>query len=139
MTKNLFVFLLVAMALNGCSLDDDSTPVAYGYAAITEVDLPDSFEFGETYDIDITYSLNSDCFIFSGFDMIRGEPNSRTVRAVVEAFGSNDCDDSLALPVEFTETLGFEVIFTEDYTFRFLTGIDEEGNETFLEYVVPVE
>jgi len=138
--KKSFLFILVVMSLiTSCSIDDGEPRVIYGYVGVTSVDLPDSFELNETYDIDVTYGIENECLVFSGFEMIRGEGNTRTVRTVVADYGSSDCDDIAAAPISATETLQFQVIFTEDYTFRFSTGVDEDGNETFLEYVVPVE
>ncbi|MGB5981204.1 MAG: hypothetical protein WBG46_03570 [Nonlabens sp.] len=125
--------------ITSCSIDDGEPPVNYGYVGVTSVEIPDSFEFGETYDIDVTYSVVNECLVFSGFEMIRGQGNTRTVRTVVADYGSNDCDDITDTPDSATETLQFQVIFMEDYTFRFSSGIDEDGNETFLEYIIPVE
>ena len=39
---------------------------------------------------------------------------------------------------EVVATLKFNVIYTEEYTFRFYAGDDADGNATYLEYTVPI-
>ncbi|ARN78499.1 hypothetical protein BST97_11150 [Nonlabens spongiae] len=137
MSRKVFLILLMVVGLAGCSLDDDNRPnVVYGYVGVDAVDVPDSFELGETYEIEVDLTLSNPCLDFAGFDMIRAEENTRIVRTVVAQYEGTDCDQEEARQI--TEIFEFQVIFTEDYTFKFLNGVDENGEETFLEFVVPV-
>lgn len=137
MSRKVLFILLMVVGLAGCSLNDDNLPnVDYGYIAVDAVDIPDSFELGETYEIEVDLTLESPCVDFAGFEMIRAEENTRIVRTVAAQYEGSNCDQEEARMV--TEIFRFQVIFTEDYTFRFLNGVDENGEETFLEFVVPV-
>jgi hypothetical protein len=137
MKMKLFITsLLVILGLTSCSIEDELPVISYGYEVAQSVIIPDSFNFGETYDIEVSFTLTNDCYIFSGFEMV---PNSiqRTVRIVSTQIQPNgSCENSI--PENQSKTLRFQVKSTGIYVFKFLSGYDDLGNETFLEFTVPV-
>ena len=143
MTKRFFLLLSVVLLSYSCSIDDGSTPINYYYTNISSVEMPQSFELGETYEIPVTFDVPGECYTFSGFEVVRGESmgrdenTSRTVRVVLAGFNESECEGDPT--IEVTRDLRFQVIFDQEYTFRFFTGSDDEGNPEFIEYVVPVE
>lgn len=130
--KTLICFLL----LSACSIEDDSMRISYQYVGVSDIVVPDSFVLGQSYDLEATLELPSDCFIFSGFEMDIFD-NQRYVRAVLTQIEANGTCENTE-PQMITEQLTFQALQREDYIFKFLTGYDDLGNEIYLEYTIPV-
>ncbi|ETN94134.1 hypothetical protein SAMN04487906_0379 [Zhouia amylolytica] len=131
------VFTFTALVLTSCSLDDDESNFHFEAMSITEVDLPESFVYGETYDFNITYEKPSSCYVFQGFDYVHSGNLERTVTAVASVYDDRACTEGITFE---TKILPFEVRFKGTYTFRFWTGINEETQQD--EYIIveiPVE
>ncbi len=132
------IFLFVACSwFSSCELDDDSPNFYFAALNAVEVDVPESFEHGKTYDIEVTYQRPNGCTFFEGFDVTK---TAKTDRDVV-VIGSVLTDGETACSQEVTEvvaTLKFNVIYTDEYHFRFYAGEDEDENPIYLEYTVPV-
>lgn len=133
--KRIVFILSVFFLVTSCDVGDDGSSVLYSYVAVQNVDIPDSFELGKTYDIEVEYVLPNDCFAFSGFEVFASNPNTRTVRPVAFTNQDNCPDKSTSLE---KRNLKFQVIRAEDYLFKFLTGVDDQGQEVFMEFTVPV-
>lgn len=136
-TIRLLVVLVFGLTLSSCSLDDDSPNFHFEALKITEVDLPESFVYGERYEFGITYVKPSSCYIFDGFDYNHTGNLERTVAAIAAVY-----DDRACTQEETTEeaTLKFEVRYKGTYTFRFYTGKNEDtGENEYLIVEVPVE
>ena len=76
-------------------------------------------------------------YLFEGFDVAKTAQTDRDVVVV----GSVLTDEDRACTQEITEvvaTMQFRVIYTGEYHFRFYAGKDEEDNNVYLEYTVPV-
>lgn len=149
--KKLFAFVLLAVGLvsfTSCDMDDDGPSIAYELAEITGADLPEYFEFDETYEINVDYLLPSACHTFEGFEGNQGENEEdetifeyyiQTVTSYDPALA--DCDeedDDLSKTSELFDDFEIE---SEDYTvyrFNFLTGYDNDGEPEFLTIDVPV-
>lgn len=140
--KKYLVYLIIfplIIAFQGCDLNDDND-FSYSFEAleITDAEFPDSFELGQIYRIYVSMNKPSDCHYFEGFDFYRtGETaTERTVYAIGSVLNRSDC-----LPLE-EETIiayfNFEVLFTGTYVFKLYTGTDENGENDFLIYEVPV-
>ncbi|MBT8318964.1 MAG: hypothetical protein KJP01_02420, partial [Gramella sp.] len=67
------VFILLSTVLFGsCSIGDDNGPILeYELAEITGNSLPDEFELGRTYTIDVAYVLPTQCHNFVAIDASR--------------------------------------------------------------------
>lgn len=132
------LFLFVACSwFSSCDLDDDSPNFYFAALNAVEADVPESFEFGETYDIEVTYERPNGCTFFEGFDVTKTDQTDRDVVVI----GSVLTDEERACTQEVTEVvalLKFHVIYTGEYHFRFYAGEDENNDPIYLEYTVPV-
>jgi len=132
------LLLFVACSwFSSCDLDDDSPNFYFTTLNVVEADVPESFVFGETYDIDVTYVRPNACTFFEGFDVTRTAETDRDIVVIGSVLTDENraCTEALE---EVVATLKFNVIYTEEYHFRFYTGDDENGNATFVEYTIPV-
>jgi len=144
--KRIALLMILALSLYSCSSDDDGPHVNYAFAEITEADLPDFFETGEVYELDITYELPNACHTFATFDFneYADEENDSTYVIEIAAITSYDvnlteCDEEGELSQ--TKSIPEISISSEDYNnyqFKFLTGVDENEDGEFLIIDVPV-
>lgn len=139
MKKVLMPFILIVACswFVSCEVDDDSPNFYFTALTTVEAEVPESFEFGKTYDIEVTYLRPNGCTFFEGFDVTQTAETGRDVVVVGSVLTDEDraCTEAVE---EVTATLKFNVIYTKDYTFRFYAGDDAEGNATFVEYKVPI-
>lgn len=133
------ILLFVACSwFSSCDLDDDSPNFYFAALNTVEADVPEFFELGKTYDIEVTYERPNGCTFFEGFDVTRTDQTDRDVVVI----GSVLVDEEAACTQEVTEvvaTLKFHVIYTGEYHFRFYAGEDENEKPIYLEYTVPVD
>lgn len=129
------VFLAMTIFMS-CDLDDDDANFHFTTLSTIGVDLPESFELGQTYEISVTYLRPDECTFFEGFDVSRTATTTRNVAVI----GSVITDDASCAEVaqELTSTFTFEVLYSEDYVFRFFTGTDDNGEPQYLELEIPV-
>lgn len=139
-----FVFLFVTtLAFTSCSIEDDGTRIEYQFAEIISADLPESFEKGKTYLIDITYQLPSACHTATGIEVIRGKSTGDERRDIyivgISSYNANltECnrdDDDLE------REKSFSILIDEDepYTFYLWTGVDEDDENQYTIVEVPV-
>lgn len=132
------VFLFVALALfSSCELDDDSPNFYFTALTVVEADVPESFVYGNTYDINVTYIRPNGCTFFEGFDVTKTAETEREIVVVGSVLTDEDRACTQALE-EVVATMKFSVIYTGEYTFKFYTGEDANGNPTYIEYAIPV-
>tara|TARA_R110000796_G_scaffold183498_2_gene300087 strand:+ start:189272 stop:189688 length:417 start_codon:yes stop_codon:yes gene_type:complete len=129
------LLFLAVLTFSGCSLDDDEN---FHFVAfpITSVQMPDTFDLNQTYEIKVTYERDSDCSYFEGFDVIKEDKTIRNVAAIGSMLSdSDDCQEVLQ---EVETSFNFIVLYDEPYLFKFYTGEDENGEAEYLEIEVPV-
>lgn len=144
--KRIALLMILAVSIYSCDTDDDGPNVNYDFAEITEADLPEFFEIGESYDFEVTYELPNACnqFVTFDFDQYEDEENDSTFVIEVAALTSYDanlteCTEEGELSE--TRTIRDLNISSEDYNnyqFKFLTGVDENEDGEFLIIDVPV-
>ncbi|WP_340064308.1 hypothetical protein [Ascidiimonas aurantiaca] len=135
MKKFLALFLMIILTAS-CSLDD-GTNFHFAAMPITGVEVPESFEQGETYEIKVKYMRPTNCYFFEGFDYRIGTDNTRTVVVINTVLDDNTCEELEDEEVEVS--FDFIVLDTKTYTFRFWQGYDDNGQSEFLTVEVPVE
>ncbi|RIV35035.1 hypothetical protein D2V08_06645 [Flagellimonas lutimaris] len=139
MKKVLMPFMLIVACswFVSCEVDDDSPNFYFTALNTIEADVPESFEFGKTYDIEVTYQRPNGCTFFEGFDVVQTAETGRDVVVVGSVLTDEDraCTEAVE---EVVAILKFNVIYTKDYVFRFYAGDDDQGNATYLEYSVPI-
>ncbi|WP_047417732.1 hypothetical protein [Cellulophaga sp. Hel_I_12] len=127
--------LLVLLSFSGCSLEDQEN---FHFIAlpITSVELPESFNLNETYEIKVTYQRTSSCAYFEGFDVVKEDTTIRNVAVIGSMLSdSDDCEEILQ---EVETSFNFIVLYSDTYLFKFYTGKDENDEAQYLEIEVPV-
>ena len=98
--------------------------------------MPPSFLLGELYNIPITFELPDGCTQFETFQIVT---ISDTEREIVVIGARKDTGACTLQITEVTETLIFQVLFDQTYTFKFWQGDDANGDPQYLEIQVPVD
>ena len=127
--------LALLLTLGACSNDDDGPETTFVKLVITEVDMPASFQLGEIYNIPITYQLPDGCTRFETFQIVTLSDTEREIVTIGARKDTGACTEAI---VEETETLLFQVLFNQTYTFKFWQGDDANGDPIYLEVQVPV-
>lgn len=130
---------IIAIAISGCNLnDDDGTRFYYEAMEVQSANFPAFFERGNIYRIDVVLNLPSNCHYFEGFDFnATGDTKTeRTIYPIATVLDRTDC-------VEYSDRtinafFNFDVLFNETYVFKLYTGKNENGDDEFLIYEVPV-
>lgn len=139
MKKSLSILMLViaSFSFTACSLDDDdNTNFKYVNLKVISAEVPEAFEFGEKYTIFVTYANPNTCTYFEGFDIHKHQLTEREVYPIGTELISNDnCQESTE---EVKVSFDFEVIYKEDYLFKFWTGQNADGEDQYIEITVPV-
>ncbi|WP_090292497.1 hypothetical protein [Flagellimonas zhangzhouensis] len=139
--KKVFMSIMYVVAFSwfvSCSSDDDSPNFYFTTLDVIEADMPEFFELGKTYDIDVLFYRPNGCTYFEGFDVTKTTQTGRDVVVIGSVLTDQDVACTEAIE-EVTATLRFSVIYTDEYNFRFYAGDDANGNPQFIEYTVPVE
>ena len=139
--KKLFL-LVVAIAMMGCSTDD-VTPQEYTLEILpirSVIDMPTVVNYNDSYVINYTYSLPTNCHTFSDLYYLT-EGTERTVAVIsrrINPVGDVICED---LPYEEIQgQFTFHVLNNNGtYVFKFWQGLDENGQDEYLVYEVPIE
>ncbi len=131
--KKLILLVSLLFLFNSCEPEENNYSVRI--LPVESVGIPTEFELGETYPITMQYYRPSNCHSPYGI-YYEKDLNVRTcaVRNLVEERGN-------CAPVEnilVRETFNFHVTNTGNYVFKFWTGTDSEGNDTFITHDVPV-
>jgi len=147
--KKLILLFVSSLVLVSCDTDDDGPRTLLTAAEVVDVDLPEFFEAGKTYDIDVTYLLPDACHTAAGINPQRGtnsngEDEFRDIYiSGVASYDSNltECDKEVEedeLEKKSTFKLSIDSDEDEPYTFFLWTGVDEDGENIFTQVVVPV-
>lgn len=131
--KRIILLLSFIFLFNSCE------PDGYNYRIdvlpVESVVIPTEFTLGETYQITLRYYRPTNCHSAYGI-YYEKDLNIRTcaVKNLVEERGN--CGTLENVLVE--ETFNFKVTNTGNYIFKFWTGEDADGNNTFMTYDIPV-
>lgn len=140
--KRLYVLLcagIVAVISVSCSIDDDQTNFKYATLETVSANLPDTFELGKVYKIDVKMLRPNECTYSETFDVHRDFTDSTNIRTVAAIGIVLDQEDCAVVNDSIQNSFQFEVIYTKPYVFKFYTGADENGEAEFLEIEVPVK
>ncbi len=131
--KKLVLLVSILFLFNSCEPEGNSYSIEV--LPVESVEIPAEFELGETYPITMRYFRPTNCHSPYGI-YYEKELNIRTcaVRNLVEDRGN--CAPIQNILIE--ETFNFHVTNTGNYVFKFWTGEDSDGNNTFLEFDIPV-
>lgn len=144
--KKILLLLFSLFALCACSSDDSQAdaPVHYELLPIQYCQLPRSFTQGMTYEFEMFYKMPTTCHTYIGI-LFDGEDSTKKIAIQTRVTERNDCQ-----PVTYTTVSGpgpdlssakFDFVAGDTgtvYTFKMWTGKDENGEDTYYDYVVPV-
>ena len=136
MSKKIISLLALFFILISCSPSDD-TQYSFKLMPIESVDIPAEFTLGETYPITVHYTVPTSCYYFSSLYYDK-DLNIRTIAIENAIAQRNNCQDLSAAEGANTYTFNFYVTSNGSYIFKFYQGKDDQGNNIFLEYEVPV-
>ncbi|MFC4095876.1 hypothetical protein [Euzebyella saccharophila] len=129
----------VAFAIGSCSLDDDGANFHYTPLQIVNAQVPDTFEFGRVYTINVDLLRLNDCMLADRFEVKPSTTDSTNVRTVSHIGIELEKDACAEIAQEIRDSFQFEVIYTDPYVFKFYSGDDTNGNPEFIELIVPVK
>lgn len=137
--KKFALLILLTVSLVSCSLDDDRGPnYHYEILPLESFVVPDTFDFGATYQIKLFYKYPTTCHSFGGiyFDRYLNERIFAIQSLVLNDANCQTYDENES---ELREAnVNFQVISKETYLFKFYKGKDAEGNNIFEEIEIPV-
>lgn len=133
--KRILPLILLAFAINSCSVGDEDPVNGVALLAIESVSINEIYQVNSTSEITVTYRRPTDCYIFDGF-YVTTEGLSSTIAVQAVELSRNDCmDDSMNtfdVPLEFNPTVPGE------YQLKFYAG-SLDGVAQYHEYNVIVE
>lgn len=137
--KKILVLSVIITAFFSCSTDDSPSSVFYfEILPIETVFIPSEVEFGQTYTIDYNYLRPTNCHFFSDlYYLVEG--STRTVAVVNSVLNSTE-ENCESLTSDLVES-SFDFYVRQEsgsYTFKFWQGEDENGDDIYLVYEVPV-
>ena len=132
--KKIISVIALFFLFNSCT-PDSGPNYTFEVLPVESVDIPTEFTLGETYLITMHYKRPSTCHYFNGIYYDKNL-NVRTV-AVESAVEQRDNCQELTNEMN-TCSFNFTVTSNGSYIFKFYNGEDADGNNTFLEYEVPV-
>lgn len=132
--KRIFFVLFTIVIVTSCSNDDGST-YHYELLPVADAIVPEKFEFGKIYNIEVKYIQPDDCYIYSEV-LYEYDHNDRNIAVI-----STVLDDKVCSPVEIENQMSFKVhaLQSDTYKFRFWQGDDDDGNPIYLIKEVSVE
>lgn len=141
--KKLALLFVFALTLSSCSLEDDGPGVKYQYAKVIDAGLPDSFEKGKTYQLEITYLLPSACHKPLGIEANRGSVTGEGRRDIyivgVTSINADITDCTIESDdLEREKNLTITIDEDEPYTFYLWDGLDAENENKYITVEVPV-
>lgn len=135
--------MMSAFLLTGCEIEDDGPATEHVLAEVVDTDLPEFFELGKVYEIEITYLLPDACHSAAGLQAIRGGFDQEKRRDIyvagvaVHPAGQTECnrqEDDL----ERVNSFLLRVDDDEPFTFYLWKGVDANDENIYTEVVVPV-
>ena len=138
--KKIVLLVFTALFLVACSDDDDvQVNIQTTKAEILKAELPDSFNLGEFYMIDVYYLLPSACHIDVGLKIDDGATSTEYYLYGVAAYDADQvgCDQT---STDLERSAEFEVfVESQDaYVFHVWRGFDQDGKDIYDRIEVPV-
>ena len=131
--KRIFFVLFTIVIFVSCSTDEGST-YHYELLPVADAIVPEEFEFGKIYTIEVKYIQPDDCYVYS--EVLYEYDNDDRNIAII----STVLDDKVCSLTENENQMSFKVhaLQANTYKFKFWQGDDDEGNPIRLIKEVPV-
>jgi hypothetical protein len=132
--KKIIPLLALFFLFNSCSTDNNPDYL-FELLPVQSVDIPTEFTLGETYNIKMYYIRPTTCHSFSTLYYDK-DLNTRIIAIESAVLQGSTCEDT---PNDLVEcSFNFYVTSNGSYIFKFYQGQDDNGENIFLEYEVPV-
>ncbi|WP_412985020.1 hypothetical protein [Pontimicrobium sp. IMCC45349] len=129
------IVVMLALTITSCSDDDDGHAFYLEYAKVLNANVPEQFQYGHTYQINMTVELPNSCYFFyNQFDYFY-DGNSRLVYPIAHVDIEDTCEPIIT---EDELIISVRALQSEPYLFKFYQGKDENGEDLFLTIEVPV-
>lgn len=131
------LMLCAVILMTSCSLeDDDQINVAYPLVPVQSVVVPDTMVIGTEYEVDITYTLPTNCHTFNG--LIAEEQENLLYIGVqsVQDLDNAECSETMETGQTSFKFRPTPTITGDSYTFKFWQSEDEQGANYLTEEVV---
>ncbi len=141
--KKIALLLICSLVFASCDVEDDEPGQVQVLAEVVDADLPESFEQGKVYTIDVTYLLPDACHFSLGLQAVRGAFQGPARRDIYLAgvaarpAGEADCTEEDE-DLEEVDSFALRIDENQPYTFYLWTGLDENEESVYTEVVVPV-
>lgn len=138
--KKIALLLLAVITVSSCSMDEDEPQFYYEVLPVESFVVPESVNFGQTYQIKMTYKRPSDCHFYEGC-YYKTEQYSTIVGIQTYVLDKSDChaiENEEPLEVSFNFKVETFQNAVEPYIFKFYKGKDTNGNDIFEEVKIPV-
>lgn len=140
--KKLILLFVCAFALVSCEIEDEDTHWVPELAEVSGADLPEFFEEGATYDIDVQYLLPSACHRPDGLNVQRkggfGADRRKIYIVGVASYEyGSECDEEDD-DLERESSFRIRIDQNDPYTFYLWTGVDDDGKHVYTTVEVPV-
>jgi hypothetical protein len=132
--KKLLTALTMLIVLS-CSLDDQEQNMHLETLPIDSATIPEHFQEGQTYQIDLTYTKPTTCHSFYDLYYVKNG-NTRTIAVINSVLDNTSCE---TVDLEMEKSFNFVVNNSETYIFKFWQGEDDEGNDIYLTMEIPVQ
>jgi hypothetical protein len=134
--KFMSIFIMLVI-FSGCNDDDQNNYHDYHleYIGVIDAEVPDEFNYGSTYRIDVTIELPNSCYYYYDQYEYFYEGTSRLIYPIAHV------DDGVACAPDIRTTtfsIPVQVLQSEPYIFKFYQGEDADGQDIFLTIEVPV-
>ena len=136
MKKIVTVCLIFGMLLfNGCDIDSAEPNFFFVPLEITSVELPEYFEHGAEYTINVTYARPNSCVTYEGFDINSDGESIHYITCIGAEFNGEVCTQAVYYG---QASFIFQALNQEPYTLKFWGGEDAQGNPIYLDFIIPV-
>ncbi|TXE19043.1 hypothetical protein ES692_04080 [Psychroserpens burtonensis] len=136
--KKIFLLSFLMFSLLSCSTDNDIINSSFVPLPIDSVNIPEVFQFGQVYPIEVTYFRPSGCHIFNTF-FVENNDNETTIILINTIYEDSNCE-IFEVNSNVTEaTFNYQVNDIGTHVFKFWQGKDDNGSDIYLIVEVPIE
>lgn len=139
--KRIALLLLAVITISSCSIDEGNEPrFYYEILPVESFKVPESVNFGQTYEIKLTYKRPTACHFYEGC-YYKTELNSTIVGIQTYVLDKEDChtlENQESIEVSFNFRVEGVQSAAQPYKFKFYKGTDANGNDIFEEVIIPV-
>lgn len=141
--KKIAFLVICTLMVAGCNIEDEGPGFIQVYAEVSGADLPESFERGKVYDIEVTYLLPNACHVGLGLYANRGGFEGSSRRDIyVAGVASGPATEAECTEeeeeLEIEDSFSIRIDENEPFTFYLWEGVDENQKNVYTRIVVPV-